>query len=77
MTPRTICATFCGVQPGGTYQLADRIVGGLADRLTEWRAAGHSYDAIASRLTEQGIPASREKVRRWCDHLDIRKGVEA
>jgi len=61
--------------PSGTiFALADRILNGeLVDRLTDWRTQDPrvSFDEIADRLKAEGVKASRETVRRWCDTLDL------
>jgi hypothetical protein len=56
-----------------TFPLVDRILDGrLTQRLTEWRAEGLSFTAIALRLhDDHGIDVTHETVRRWL------KGIEA
>lgn len=54
------------------YPLADRIYNGrLEQRLSEWRAAGESHDAIAYLLRGDGVKVSGETVRGWCRKLGI------
>jgi hypothetical protein len=50
-----------------TFPLYDRLMGGgLADLLTEWKAAGASYEAIAERLrNEYDIQVTTSTVFRW------------
>jgi len=56
----------------GTFPLVDRILDGqLAERLTEWRAAGDSYASIVYKLrSEHDVTVSIETVRRWLKALD-------
>lgn len=58
-----------------SLHLVDRILDGrLAQELTERRAAGDSYNAIARWLAaEHDLEPTGETVRQWC----ITLGVEA
>jgi hypothetical protein len=50
------------------YPLLDRLAGGtLAQRLTEWRSEGLSYDEIARRVADlTGEVVNGDSIRRWC-----------
>lgn len=58
--------------PRSTYPLLDRLLDGhLAERLTERRAAGESFDTIAEALRrEHGVSVSGATVRRWIMDLE-------
>lgn len=55
-----------------TFPLVDLLFDGhLANRLTDWRAQGLSYEAIADCIREEkGHTISASTVRRWCDELE-------
>ena len=51
---------------GGLYLWADeRLDGGLATQLAEWRSAGVTIDQIVDLLRDRDLIVSRETVRRW------------
>lgn len=51
---------------GGLYLWADeRLDGGLAPQLAQWRAEGLTIDQIVDVLRDRDLVVSRETVRRW------------
>lgn len=61
------------------FPLVDKALDGqLIDRLTAWRSAGVSYDAIARELHAEGVAVSGETVRKWClDRLPEHEAEQA
>lgn len=60
--------------PGRLLPLADRLVpGGVEQTLIAWAADGLSTDTMSDRLRdEHGIDVTRETVRKWLHHFEIR-----
>lgn len=56
-----------------TLTLVDRILaGGLAEYLTDARAAGHSFERISKMLYEDhAIDVTGETVRKWSVELGV------
>lgn len=53
-----------------TFDRANDVLDGRLEQvLREMRAGGGSYDTIAADFTAQGIPCSRESIRRWVKNL--------
>jgi len=52
-------------RPSGYPYANLRLGGRLAERLTEWRTEGLSFDSIAFRLREHGVVVTGETVRQW------------
>lgn len=65
--------------PPSRLRLADRVLDGrLAERLTEWRSEGLSFEACARKLSDLlGEYMTAETVRVWCAELGVTSEAQA